>query len=319
MRRSPVRRSQSARVDHDRAVLARVVAPDAAHEHRRARAVGQRQRQRRPGRGAVEIDDRLADVGGDRARAAPPTQLAGERQAAAPDRRRARDQRRPTAGADRARCATTRCASARTTPASAAASGRRRRQRRDVAAARADAGADVEVGGQDDVEPARHRIAKARHHHRQRDRQGEAGDDAGDGDRRAGALVARALDGEQGERRGAARRTPASSEADAARNAGDAADQQQRDRAVGGERNLEHRRHRSRAARRARSGRGRAQPERARRRRHAEAFQACAGAMRCAERAGSQPPTSAATTPSSAIADGAGEHRSAAPARRRGK
>ena len=41
----------------------------------------------------------------------------------------------------------------------------------------------------------------------------EAGDDAGDGDGGAVALVARALDREQGERRGAAARTAASSSA----------------------------------------------------------------------------------------------------------
>ena len=50
--------------EHDGAVLARVVAPDAAHVDRRARAVGQRQDQLRARRGAVQVDDRLADIGG---------------------------------------------------------------------------------------------------------------------------------------------------------------------------------------------------------------------------------------------------------------
>ena len=165
-----------------------------------------------------------------------------------------------------------RCASARTTPAIArAASGRRSGSVATSPLRQADGGADVEVGGQDDVEPARHRIAKARHHHRQRDRQGQARDDAGDGDRRARALMARALDGEEGE--GAARLGHAGKrEADAAGHAGDAADQQQRDRAVGGERNLEHRRQ-GREHRAEREQGDADEARRARRRRHAEALE----------------------------------------------
>jgi hypothetical protein len=67
-------------VDDDRSRLARIVAPDAANEDAGAAAVGKRQRERRSGRGAVEVDDGLADIGGDRA-GGRGDELAGERQA----------------------------------------------------------------------------------------------------------------------------------------------------------------------------------------------------------------------------------------------
>jgi len=57
-----------ARVEHDRAVLARVVAPHAANEHLAARAVRQRQGEALADARAVERDDRFAHVDRDLAR-----------------------------------------------------------------------------------------------------------------------------------------------------------------------------------------------------------------------------------------------------------
>jgi hypothetical protein len=167
-------------VEHDGAVLARVVAPDAAHEHLRRVPFGSGSRSA-AGAGAVEVDHRFADEDRGLARRRV-DQGAAERQAAARVVERPRDHRdrRPRRIEGRAHDPLGIGAAHAGQPRGRL--GQAGRQGREVAAARADRRANVEVGGQDGVEPVRERVAKARHHHRQRDREGEAGDDAGDGD-----------------------------------------------------------------------------------------------------------------------------------------
>ena len=228
------------RLHDDGAMLARVVAPHAADEHRHTLAVRQRQLQTRSGRRAVEADHRFADVGcGLAERRA--RELAYQRQRlvgvgqAASDQRDRRPLRvdhdiRDALGVDARHAGHARCA---------ADDGAR--QRHHIAGCGARAGARIEVGGQHYVEPPCDRIAKARDHRGQRDCQTQARDDTGHRDRRGVSLVARALDGEQRERmRG--RCDGLQQQRHAGRHAGDSAEQQTRNRCVGKERHLGHRR-----------------------------------------------------------------------------
>ena len=109
---------------------------------------------------------------------------------------------------------------------------------------RRDGGAHIEIGRQHHIQPVRDRIAKARHHHRERHRQAERCHDAADGNRRALAHAARALHREQRQQAAAQRRRqPVVHQRDGPGQGRDAAHQQQADRDVRAERNAHHRRH----------------------------------------------------------------------------
>jgi hypothetical protein len=156
--------------------------------------------------------------------------------------------------------------------------------------------AHVQIRRQHHVQPVRHRVAKAGHHHREGHRQAQRGDDAADGHRGTARAHRRArstasIGSSRRDTHGASRLY---SQADQPGQGRDAAHQQQPDRHIGGQRNARHRRGlcqqhagsaiSSRGTARCCPVCGSAAPR---------PLSVCAGGRFCAARAGHQPPTPA--------------------------